>query len=131
MFGDIPIFGNSENGIDDRGRIFIPKFTGVEKNDKLIIQKGNGNYYVIFNYSDVERKIEQIRTFDNPNKLELYISSIVALVNVDSDNRITFSQHKNFAIDRKVFIHGNYDSIQIFPSQKDFEDHIEELKKSL
>ena len=49
MFGSIPIFGNSENKIDNKGRIFLPKFTDAEENDQLVIQKGNGNFYVIVN----------------------------------------------------------------------------------
>ena len=127
MFGDRPIFGNVEYKIDSKGRLYIPKFTGVEQNDELIIQKGEGNYYVIINWSKIEKEIEQFKKENN--KIELITHSIVALVKVDKMGRIIFNPN-GFAIDRKVFIHGNYDSILVFPSEKDYEKHIEELKKS-
>lgn len=127
MFGDRPIFGNAEYKIDSKGRLYVPKFSGVEQNDELIIQKGEGNYYVIINWSKIKEEIEQFRK-DN-NTIELITDSIVSLVKVDKMGRIIFNPN-GFTIDRKVFMHGNYDSILIFPSEKDYEEHIERLKKN-
>ena len=127
MFGDRPIFGNAEYKIDAKGRLYVPKFSGVEQNDELIIQKGEGNYYVIINWSKIKEEIEQFRK-DN-NTIELITHSIVSLVKVDKMGRIIFNPN-GFTIDRKVFMHGNYDSILVFPSEKDYEEHIERLKKN-
>lgn len=127
MFGDKPIFGNVEYKIDAKGRLYVPKFSGVEQNDELIIQKGEGNYYVIINWSKIKEEIEQFRK-DN-NTIELITHSIVSLVKVDKMGRIIFNPN-GFTIDRKVFMHGNYDSILVFPSEKDYEEHIERLKKN-
>ena len=129
MFGDKPIFGNAEYKIDSKGRLYIPKFTSVEQNDELIIQKGQGNYYVIINWSKIKKEIEKLEKENN--KIELITHSIVSLVKVDKMGRIIFNPDEKFAINKKVFIHGNYDSIQIFPSKKDYEEHIEKLKKNL
>lgn len=50
MFGDKAILGNRETKLDERGRMIIPKFTGVEENDQLVIQKSYiGNFYMIVN----------------------------------------------------------------------------------
>ena len=130
MFGEMPIFGNSENKIDNKGRLFVPKFTGVEENDQLIIQKGHGNYYVIINYKEIEDKLRQLKSNNQERKIEVITSSIVSLVKVDKQCRIIFHPYESFAVNRKVFIHGNYDSIQVFPSQKDYESHIQELEKN-
>ena len=130
MFGELPIFGNSEPKIDSKGRLFVPKFTRVEENDQLVIQKGKGNYFVIANCSLINEKIKQLKENNDDRKIEILTSSIVDMVRVDSQNRIIFRHHKNFAVNRKVFVHGNYDSIQVFPSQKDYENYIEQLKKN-
>ena len=127
MFGDRPIFGNAEYKIDSKGRLYIPKFSYVEPDDELIIQKGEDNYYVIINWSKIKKEIEQFKKENN--KIELITHSIVSLVKVDKMGRIIFNPN-GFAIDRKVFIHGNYDSILVFPSEKDYEEHIERLKKN-
>ena len=130
MFGEIPIFGNSENKIDNKGRLFVPKFTGVEENDRLVVQKGQGNYYVIINFSEIEDKLRELKNSNQEGKIEIITSSIVSLVKVDKQGRIIFHPHESFAIDRKVFIHGNYDSIQVFPSEEDYINHIKELEKN-
>ena len=130
MFGEIPIFGNSENKIDSKGRLFVPKFTGVEENDQLVVQKGQGNYYVIINFREIEDKLKQLKNSNQEDKIEIITSSIVSLVKVDKQGRIIFHPYESFAVNRKVFIHGNYDSIQVFPSEKDYENHIEELEKN-
>lgn len=129
MFGSIPIFGNSTNKIDNKGRIFVPKFTDAEKGDQLVIQKSDvGNYYIICNCTKIHQEIERLK--DDKTAIELLTSSIVDLVKVDSQRRINFRQWENFAIDGKIFIHGNYDSLQVFPSEEDYNKHIETLKKS-
>ncbi len=128
MFGSIPIFGNSECKVDCKGRIFIPKFSDVEENEQLIIQKGKSNYYIIINWSKIEKEITKLKTLGAEQKLEILTNSIVGLVKTDKQKRILFKPFENFAIDRKVFIHGNYDSLQVFPSQLDYENYIEELK---
>lgn len=128
MFGDRPIFGNAEYKIDSKGRLYIPKFSYVEPDDELIIQKVEDNYYVIINWSKIKKEIEQLEKENN--KIELITHSIVSLVKVDKMGRIIFNPDEKFAINKKVFIHGNYDSIQIFPSKKDYEEHIERLKKN-
>ena len=130
MFGSIPIFGNSENKIDSKGRIFLPKFTDAEENDQLVIQRGNGNFYVIVNCSKVESEIKLLKKDSKEDKIALLTSSIVALVKVDKQRRIHFNPDEKFAIDRKVCIHGNYDSVQIFSSKEDYNEYITTLKKS-
>ena len=130
MFGKMPIFGNSTIKIDDKGRIIIPAFCNAEKNDQLIIQKGEGNFYIIVNLFKIEEEIKQLKNKGDKKGIELLTSSIVDLVKVDSQRRISFNPHKQFAIDRKVFVHGNYDSLQVFPSEETYEQHINTLKKS-
>ena len=130
MFGSIPIFGNSENKIDNQGRLIIPSFSDVEENDPLIIQKGNGNFYIIINCAKIEEKIKKLKSIGDDDKIDILTSSIVAFVKVDKQRRISFRFDKDFAVDHKVFIHGNYDSLQIFPSKEHYKQYINTLKKS-
>ena len=130
MFGSIPIFGNGEYTLDSKNRLFIPSFTYAEENDQLIIQKGNDNFYIIANASAYEKKIKTLKETNAEDKISILTSSIVALVKVDKQKRIMTNFGENFAIDRKVFIHGNYDNIQVFPSKSHYEAYIDNLKKS-
>ena len=60
MFGDKAILGNRETKLDERGRMIIPKFTGVEENDQLVIQKSYiGNFYMIVNLTDIKNKVKR------------------------------------------------------------------------
>lgn len=66
MFGDKAILGNRETKLDERGRMIIPKFTGVEENDQLVIQKSYiGNFYMIVNLTDIKNKVKR---FEDLNK---------------------------------------------------------------
>ena len=130
MFGSVPIFGNGEYTLDSKNRLFIPSFTYAEENDQLIIQKGNDNFYIIANASAYEKKIKTLKETNAEDKISILTSSIVALVKVDKQKRIMTNFGENFAIDRKVFIHGNYDNIQVFSSKSHYEAYIDKLKKS-
>ncbi len=131
MFGEVPIYGNCEKNLDSKNRLTIPKFSSVEENDRLVIQKSDtGNFYIIINCSKIDEEIAKLKEKDEKRKIELLTSSIVALTKVDKQGRIIFHPNESFAIDRKVFIHGNYDCIHVFSSKKDYEDHIDELKKN-
>lgn len=131
MFGDKAILGNRETKLDERGRMIIPKFTGVEENDQLVIQKSYiGNFYMIVNLTDIKNKVKRFEDLNKEFLKERLLSSVVGVVKVDKQNRIFFKDFKNFAIDRKRFFHGSLDSLQVFKREQDYLDHVEHIKKN-
>ena len=131
MFGDKAILSNRETKLDERGRMIIPKFTGVEENDQLVIQKSYiGNFYMIVNLTDIKNKVKRFEDLNQEFLKERLLSSVVGVVKVDKQNRIFFKDFKNFAIDRKLFFHGSLDSLQVFKREQDYLDHVEHIKKN-
>jgi DNA-binding transcriptional regulator/RsmH inhibitor MraZ len=98
MFGEESIYGQSIIHLDDKKRIILPKYTGAEKGDKLVIVRKKGRLYV--EREDIlDRKIKELerlcsRSVD-PEKAKFEIefykmcSSILKKVTCDSQRRIT------------------------------------------
>lgn len=99
MFGEESIYGQSIIHIDDKNRAFIPKFTGVEKDDNLLILN-KGEHIDIYSVEAFEESLKQLEKsfFGNDlqmkQQLDLEIlklySSILRKVKVDSQARINF-----------------------------------------
>lgn len=98
MFGDESIYGQSTIHIDDKKRIILPKYTGAEKGDKLVIVRKKGRLYV--EREDIlDSKIKELERLcshsTNPEEtkeeIELFkmYSSIIKKVTCDSQGRIT------------------------------------------
>ena len=98
MFGEESIYGQSIIHLDDRKRIILPKYTGAEKGDKLVIVRKKG-YLTVEREDILDSKIKELeklcsRSVD-PEKTNLEIeffkmcSSILKKVTCDSQGRIT------------------------------------------
>lgn len=59
MFGATTIIGNTVIKTDDKSRIIIPSFTGVEKGDKLVLVKKD-NFYEIMKLETLEKRINEL-----------------------------------------------------------------------
>lgn len=123
MFGEDLIIGHTTGKIDTKRRIFIPPFTKVEANEKLIIEKttyDNDFALKIHNYKKYYKLIERMRelqllcrTFEEAQKYEMEIEKLCiylnAIVKTDTNKRIiipneiikefNWNQNEQFNID--------------------------------
>ena len=98
MFGEESIYGQSTIHLDDRKRIILPKYTGAEKGDKLVIVRKKG-YLTVEREDILDSKIKELEKLCShsvdPEKTNLEIeffkmcSSILKKVTCDSQGRIT------------------------------------------
>lgn len=100
MFGSENIYGQSIVRLDDKGRMFLPKFTHVEKDDSLLILNKT-NYLEIHREDLLDKKIIELEKMyiglDNDRKrkaelemLQIY-RSILKKVKSDTQHRINLS----------------------------------------
>lgn len=102
MFGENLILGESFGKIDDKNRIFIPSFTGVEPKEQLLLQTINYNndlaikllstkeyLYIIERFKKLRENATNIEDFERyTNEIEKICQNLEYLVNVDNQKRI-------------------------------------------
>ena len=98
MFGEESIYGQSIIHLDDKNRIILPKYTGAEKGDKLVIVRKKG-YLSVEREDILDSKIKELerlclKSVDSEKtkyEIEFYkmCSSILKKVTCDSQGRIT------------------------------------------
>lgn len=102
MFGENLILGKSFGKIDDKNRIFIPSFTGVEPKEQLLLQTINYNtdlaikllstkeyLYIIERFKKLRENATNIEDFERyTNEIEKICQNLEYLVNVDNQKRI-------------------------------------------
>ena len=98
MFGEESIYGKSIIHLDDKNRIILPKYTGAEKGDKLILVRKKGRIHVC-REDILDSKIKELEriclrsTDPEKTKLEAELfkmySSILKKATCDSQGRIT------------------------------------------
>lgn len=102
MFGDELILEGGTLNIDNKGRIFVPAFTKVEKNDKIILEISRHNdethlilhvYQKYFNilkrFMDLRDSATSIEEFSKYEKsIEEICSKLQGIVIVDQNKRI-------------------------------------------
>ena len=124
MFGEKPMLGSCVRSVDNKGRIYLPKFCNAEKDDNLVVQKID-NHFALFNLSHIEKEIKKYRDWEDFEKVNLIVSSIVDLVTVDKVKRINLKH--NYILTNKIYIQGNWDNVLLFSSPEDYGQYI--LKK--
>lgn len=104
MFGEESIYGKSIIHLDDKNRIILPKYTGAEKGDKLLLVRKNEEIQIhredIFDSKVIKleelclQSTGELKIEKEKELLELY-NSIIKKVTCDSQNRITLSEIKD------------------------------------
>lgn len=100
MFGDNFIIGERDVKIDNTRRLIIPSFSGIEKNEELVIQHFDG-YAKLYSFRAYEQILNRyLELRNNANSLEDFekysaiIESICekidAILTTDAQKRITF-----------------------------------------
>ena len=123
MFGDKPIFGQTELKIDEKGRMFIPANTKREVGEELVLLNNkNLNLYEIYSIAKLKEKFEELNELmmNSKNKsherfYEKMIyelsKSILKSGKVDAQGRFLIG--KIFDEDEKVLSTGAYDHLII------------------
>ncbi|MBQ2946219.1 MAG: hypothetical protein IJE04_00015 [Bacilli bacterium] len=123
MFGEKPIFGQSELTVDSNGRIFIPATTKREPGEELVlIDNKDLGVYEIYSVLKLKEKFEAINkliTESKTKKEKLFYErmlceiskSILRSEKIDSQGR--FSTGKTFEECDKVMSTGAYDHLII------------------
>ena len=110
MFGSKIILGNAELNLDDKGRVFIPGFTNVEKGEDLsLIENMNGNLN-LFSNKQINLLIYKLNRSNNEedkillNKIYAYY---IATEKVDSQKRIILPPDWRKALEStKIYVQG-------------------------
>lgn len=125
MFGEKPIYGQSEVKVDDRGRMFLPAYTKRERDDELILlYDENLSVYEIHRVDDYNKIIkyleEKILNSTNKSaeisyKKKIYeiSKSILKSLQVDNQGRVVLGNI--FPDTEKVLCIGAFDHLIIEP----------------
>lgn len=131
MFGEDLILGETIGKIDSTNRIFLPSFTKIEKNEKLLIQTIENNnelalkiialnkYLVIIErfrkLRDNSTSIEEFEKYDN--EISNVCKKLDALVKVDNQKRLqlpnSLMQKLNWSKNSEIIYTGLGDSLLV------------------
>lgn len=127
MFLEEGIFGTSRRIIDKRGRVFLPKFTGAEENDQLVICLESPEYLTLYNVKTLIKRVNNLRqgilTCKNQGKinmleieLERIFNSCITKSIVDSQRRVLIPADLVIKMDfsDEVGLVGTNDSLRVF-----------------
>ena len=136
MFGEAIIIGHATGKLDNKNRIFIPPFTKVEPKEKIVIEKtiyqdelalklhSYHKYYdMIVKLQQLQEKVTTLEEFNElQSKIENLCRYLFAIVNVDSNKRITIPKTiidtLNWSLDEPISMNGIGNSLLITQSKK-------------
>lgn len=140
MFGDEPILGFKETGIDTKGRIFIPKFTGAEAGDRIsIVENGYGSLK-LYNLLYMQRVIDELNKKCNPadgekiqelsDRLQLLYYSYLATNFIDSQRRLNVPDQilREHGFKDKAYMQGCGTNLTLFNSRESYDSYVRKLR---
>lgn len=140
MFGEEPILGYREVGLDEKSRIFLPKFTGVEQGDRISFVEDTPSSLKLYNLMYMQQLISEINKKCNPedkekvqqlsDRLQLLYYSYLATSKVDSHGRITIPQDiaNEYKFKDKIIVQGCGTNLTIFNSKDAYDCYVRKLK---
>lgn len=140
MFGEELILGFKEVGLDEKSRIFLPKFTGVEQGDRISFVEDSPSSLKLYNLMYMQQLISEINKKCNPenkekvqqlsDRLQLLYYSYLATSKVDSHGRITIPQDivNEYRFKDKIIVQGCGTNLTIFNSKDAYDSYVRKLK---
>ena len=124
MFGEESIYGKSTIHLDDRNRIILPKFTGAEKGDKLLLVRNKG--HISIHREDILdckiRRLEELCfnstgdiKIEREKELFALYNSITKKMTCDSQGRVVLG---NIIDSREIECTGARESLILEPQKK-------------
>ncbi len=145
MFGENYMLGIKQLKLDEKGRCSVPSFTGVQKDDFLVILHGD-DYLEAWNYCDIIAYLKEIHhkmmetdQLDVRKKYQLLSDQITSRVALEP-RKVCFSEKlirlnlgtslmEEYQLYDGVIIEGKGKYIRIWNNQK-FEEYQMQLKES-
>ena len=143
MFGEDLILGYKKCRIDDKHRLFLPKFSFSEKGDSIAISEDENGIILLSNIISLKQKIasleKSVGSSENMKSLELlylklerlYVSCL-ATSKVDSQRRMlipegVYDKHK---INDTVILQGCGDHLKVFDNEESHNEYVRKLNSS-
>ena len=121
MLGDNEIYGKKTRTLDYKNRIILPKESGIELKEKLIVYEDNG-YCSLYSkkYFDKNQNIEGKSFEEKKKELDDLALKIIAIIKVETESRITIPKEilDYYGIEKEVLLVGAKDHINIYPIKK-------------
>ena len=117
MFGEKVLIGYSSTSVDDKNRLFLPKFTCATEGERLIIipEEDKLAIYSSDKLDEYLDKIDSIKDFKERQtfliEFRKYCKTILGEVTVDKSRRITLSNIEFY--DHNIVVQGSGDRIII------------------
>ncbi len=118
MFGEKVLIGYSSCNIDEKNRVYLPRFSGAEAGDRLLIIPEDENI-AIYSSSTLDNYVEKISLLNDVNEKKEYLNEFrkycenaIQEATVDKQKRITLSTNIDF-IDKNIEIRGSGDRLLV------------------
>lgn len=140
MFGEIPILGYKEVSVDEKGRIFLPKFTCAEKGDQVSVLENGANSFKLYNLTYLQNIINELnKSCDSSEKrkiqelsdrLQLLYYSYLATGRVDSQRRLNIPDQilREYGFKDTAIMQGCGTNLTIFNSRESYNEYVKTLR---
>lgn len=143
MFGEDLILGYKKCKVDEKHRIFLPKFSFSEKGDFVVISEGDNGVLLLNSIVALKQRIANIEKSINSNeqmkslellylKLERLYASCLATSKVDSQKRLLIPDdvYDKHSIGSSVILQGCGDHLKLFNSEETHNQYVRKLNNS-
>ncbi len=143
MFGEDLILGYKKCKVDEKHRIFLPKFSFSEKGDSIVISEGDDGIILLNNIVTLKQRIANIEKSINSGeqmkslellylKLERLYVSCLATSKVDAQRRIIIPDDvcNKHTIGNSVILQGCGDHLKLFNNEETHNEYVKKLYNS-
>lgn len=143
MFGEDLILGYKKCKIDDKHRLFLPKFSFSEKGDFIVLSEDDNGIILLNNIVALKQRIANIEKSINSSeqmkslellylKLERLYVSCLATSKVDSQKRLLIPDgvYDKHAIGDSVILQGCGDHLKLFNNEESHNEYVKKLNNS-
>lgn len=143
MFGEDLILGYKKCKVDDKHRLFLPKFSFSEKGDSIVISEDENGIILLNNIIALKQKIANIEKSINSSenmkslellylKLERIYASCLATSKVDSQRRLLIPEgvYDKHTIEDSVILQGCGDHLKVFNDEESHNEYVRKLNNS-
>lgn len=136
MFSEDVMLGQKKCSIDNKGRLFLPKFTYATSGDEIGIVNNDEVLLKLYSLKSLKERILKLQTgsYDSKNadvlkniqsELEYIYASIIETSIVDSQRRLHISQDTivTHLIKDSLYLQGASDHVNIFSNNEEFNSY--------
>lgn len=140
MFGEDVILGLKEASVDCKGRIVLPKFTGVEVGEKIAIIDNGARSLKLYSVLYMKKVVEALNKNCSPDELErlqslndrlqLLYYSYLATSNVDSQRRVNIPDQiiRSHGLTDSVIMQGCGTNLTLYSDKEAYSEYVRQLR---